>query len=164
MNQDRLQRSSEQLGRLLEARGLRVVTAESCTGGWIGKALTDIAGSSDWVEGGFISYSNRCKQQMLGVDPALLSAHGAVSEPVVKAMAIGALARTDADLSVAVSGVAGPGGGSADKPIGLVWFAWARADDEVRAEAMRFSGDREAIRLQAVAFALQGLQALVDGG
>ncbi|MCK8516460.1 nicotinamide-nucleotide amidase [Methylonatrum kenyense] len=164
MSEDRLQRSSEQLGQLLQLRGLRVVTAESCTGGWIGKALTDIAGSSAWVEGGFISYSNQCKQSMLGVDPALLQHHGAVSESVVRAMAAGALQRTGADLSIAVSGVAGPAGGSAGKPVGLVWFAWARAAGEVRAESVRFSGDREAVRLEAAIFALRGLRGWLDVG
>lgn len=164
MSQDRLRRSSEQLGRLLQARGLRVVTAESCTGGWIAKALTDIAGSSAWVEGGFVSYSNRCKQSMLGVDPALIGQHGAVSEPVVRAMAAGALARTEAELGIAVSGVAGPAGGSAEKPVGLVWFAWAQAGGAVRAESMRFSGDREAVRLEAAVYALRGLRGWLDAG
>ncbi len=162
MSSERLQRASEQLGRLLEQRSLRVITAESCTGGWISKVLTDIAGSSAWVEGGFVSYSNRCKERMLGVAPALIASHGAVSEPVVRAMAEGALAHSDADLSVAVTGVAGPDGGTRDKPVGLVWFGWAGKGYATHTASSRFSGDRDAVRLATVLYAIRGLRDLIE--
>jgi nicotinamide-nucleotide amidase len=140
-----------------------VATAESCTGGWIAKVITDLPGSSDWFGYGVVSYSNAAKQELLGVPAGLLIEHGAVSEAVVIAMAEGILRRSDADLAVAVSGVAGPSGGSADKPVGLVWFAWAVMDGQglrVKAERRQFEGDREAIRRQTVALALDGLLAL----
>jgi nicotinamide-nucleotide amidase len=147
----------------LRSSGRHVATAESCTGGWIAKVLTDLPGSSDWFGYGIVSYSNAAKQELLGVPAALLIEHGAVSEPVVMAMAEGLIQRSDADLAVAVSGVAGPGGGTADKPVGLVWFAWAVMGANgllVKAEQQQFGGDREAVRRQSVATALQGLLAL----
>ena len=148
------------VGEALLRRGARVATAESCTGGWIAKVCTDIAGSSAWFERGWVTYSNAAKQQDLGVSTALLDSHGAVSEPVVLAMALGALERSGAEFAVAVSGVAGPAGGTAAKPVGTVWTAWAWRNEgavESRAERSQFPGDREAIRRQTVVFALEGL-------
>lgn len=149
------------LADALRQRGFSVATAESCTGGLIAGACTELAGSSDWFERGFVSYSNGAKTELLGVPEALLAAHGAVSEPVARAMAEGALARAPVALSVAVTGVAGPGGGSADKPVGLVWLAWAwrGADGAVVTQALRqqFAGDRCAVRQATVGCALQGL-------
>jgi nicotinamide-nucleotide amidase len=150
-----------QLGRALLARNLRVATAESCTGGWIAKALTDIPGSSQWLEGGLVAYSNAAKSAVLGVPAALIAAHGAVSEPVVRAMAEGARARLGVALAVAVSGIAGPDGGTADKPVGTVWFAWANGR-QTTASRERFGGDREAVRRQTVALALRRLIELAD--
>lgn len=130
--------------------------AESCTGGWIAKVCTDLAGSSAWFDAGFVTYSNAAKQAMLGVSAQALQQHGAVSEAVVMEMAQGALQRSQANLSVAVSGIAGPGGGSDDKPVGTVWLAWADASG-CQAQRMLFSGDRDAVRHQTVVTALQGL-------
>jgi nicotinamide-nucleotide amidase len=145
----------------LTARGWRLATAESCTGGLIAAACTDRAGSSDWFERGFVSYSNAAKADMLGVAAALIEARGAVSEAVAIAMAQGALQHSAADLAVAVTGIAGPGGGSADKPVGTVWLAWAGRDARarvwVRAEQHRFSGDRGQVRSATVLRALTGL-------
>lgn len=152
---DLLQLSTE-LGGMLRERGLTVAMAESCTGGWIAKCMTDIAGSSEYVECGFVTYSNAAKTSLLGVRPAQIDSHGAVSEPVVRAMASGAVANSAADCAIAVSGVAGPGGGTDDKPVGLVWLAWAHAG-VITARSEVFAGDREAVRRQAVAAALQGL-------
>ncbi len=149
------------LGDALRAQGLRLVTAESCTGGLIAAACTAIAGSSDWFERGFVTYSNAAKTEMLGVDAALIAAHGAVSADVARAMAEGALVHSHADLSVAVTGVAGPGGGSKDKPVGTVWLALARKGQHANAELLRLHGDRAAIRSQTVAQALLRLQAEV---
>jgi nicotinamide-nucleotide amidase len=144
------------VGRALEARNLRVATAESCTGGWIAKALTDIPGSSQWLEGGVVAYSNAAKSALLGVPAGTIAAHGAVSEPVVRAMAEGARARFGVPLTVAVSGIAGPDGGTPDKPVGTVWFAWA-SGRETTAARERFDGDRDAVRRLSVAFALDRL-------
>ena len=138
--------------------GLRVSTAESCTGGLVAGAITSIAGSSDWFDRGFVTYSNDAKTELLGVDPALIGAHGAVSEPVAAAMAAGALAHSRADLAVAVTGIAGPGGGTPAKPVGTVCFAWVRRNGgqaSVRTE--RLSGDRAAVREASVRIALGGL-------
>jgi nicotinamide-nucleotide amidase len=145
--------------RLLE-RELKLVTAESCTGGWVAKCLTDIAGSSDWFERGFVTYSNAAKQDALGVSAETLSLHGAVSEQTVREMAAGALRHSQAQVAVAVSGIAGPAGGSADKPVGTVWVAWAWPDRRVSVQSCHFQGDREGVRRAAVLTALQGL---VDG-
>ncbi|MBS7780841.1 CinA family protein [Acidovorax sp. CCYZU-2555] len=145
-----------ELAAALLARGAQMATAESCTGGLIAGACTDIAGSSDWFERGFVSYSNQAKTEMLGVDAALIDAHGAVSETVALAMARGALAHSRAQCSVAVTGVAGPGGGSAAKPVGTVWFGWS-VDGHTDAECLRFDGDRAAVRQQTVEHALKGL-------
>jgi nicotinamide-nucleotide amidase len=148
------------LGRALLVRRARVATAESCTGGWIAKAFTDVAGSSQWFESGVVAYSNAAKDALLGVPSGLIARHGAVSEAVVRAMAEGARAQLGADLAIAVSGVAGPDGGSADKPVGTVWLAWATPRDTT-AEHRVFAGDREAVRRQSVAVAIKGLLELV---
>ncbi len=145
------------VGELIAAR-MTVATAESCTGGWIAKSLTDIAGSSEAVGYGFVSYSNAAKGDMLGVKEQTLGQAGAVSEPVVREMAAGAIAASGADIAVAVSGVAGPSGGSAEKPVGTVWFAWATRDGDTRVEVRRFDGDRDKVRSQTVILALQGLR------
>lgn len=150
----------EQARALLEAyrgAGRKIATAESCTGGLIAGALTEIAGSSDVVERGFVTYSNAAKQDMLGVKPETLAEHGAVSEAVVSEMAHGAVARSAARVSVAISGVAGPGGGTAAKPVGLVCLAWALPDGAVHTRCLRCEGGREQIRREAVAQALAGL-------
>lgn len=145
-----------QLAVELKARGQMMATAESCTGGLIAGACTDISGSSDWFERGFVTYSNAAKSELLGVPAALIAEHGAVSEPVVRAMASGALAHAHAQCSVAVTGVAGPNGGSADKPVGTVWFGWATPEG-VFSERQRFDGDRATVRQATVVHALSGL-------
>ena len=142
----------------LRAGGLMVATAESCTGGLIVGALTEIAGSSDVVDRGFVTYSNEAKTEMLGVSAALIGLHGAVSEPVARAMAEGALARSRAGVSVSVTGVAGPGGGSEDKPVGTVWFGVARRGRDTLSERMVFAGDRSAVREATVRHALELLE------
>ena len=145
------------LGEYLSANSGLLATAESCTGGGIATAVTDIAGSSGWFERGFVTYSNLAKSDMLGVLPATLAQFGAVSEEVARAMALGALAHSTATISVAVTGVAGPGGGSAEKPVGMVCFGWAGAGGEVLTVTRNFSGDRDSVRRQAVICALQGV-------
>ncbi|MEW6765567.1 MAG: CinA family protein [Pseudomonadota bacterium] len=149
------------LGTVLGERGLRLAAAESCTGGWLSKALTDVPGSSGWFDRGFITYSNAAKQDMLGVSEAILHTHGAVSEAAVRAMAEGALVNSLADISVAISGIAGPGGATPDKPVGTVWMAWARRGDIARSRHLVYSGDREAVRAQAVMTACEGLLELL---
>jgi len=146
----------EQLANALTARGWTMATAESCTGGLIAGACTDRAGSSDWFERGFVTYSNAAKTDLLGVPADLIAAHGAVSEPVARAMAAGALAHAPVQVAVAVTGVAGPSGGSADKPVGTVWLGWATPQG-VFTERQRFDGDRAAVRRATVAHALAGL-------
>lgn len=151
---------AEELGRVLAARGLMLATAESCTGGGVAQAVTEVAGASAWFDRGFVTYSNAAKMALLGVPAELIEHHGAVSEPVVRAMAAGALAASAAQLAVAVSGIAGPGGGSAAKPVGTVCFAWARRDSgepAARAATLHLAGDRAAVRSQAVVVALEGL-------
>ena len=146
-------------GALL-ASGRQLVTAESCTGGWIAKVCTDLPGSSRWFRGGVVAYSNELKAGLLGVRPETLSREGAVSEAVVREMALGALERLDGDVAVAVSGIAGPDGGTPDKPVGTVWVAWAvrdRTGTRVGADQSRFGGDRDRIRRLAVHRALSGL-------
>ena len=148
------------LAALLEARRLKLSCAESCTGGWLAKCLTDRPGSSAWFEFGFVTYGNNAKQKLLGVREATLAAHGAVSQQVAQEMASGARRVSGADLAVAITGIAGPAGGSEDKPVGTVWLAWAGPDGLLGAELRVFSGngpgDRSAIRSQAVAAALDG--------
>ena len=145
-----------QLAAALRSRAQMMATAESCTGGLIAGACTELSGSSDWFERGFVTYSNPAKREMLGVPAALIEAHGAVSEPVARAMAAGALAQARAHWSVAVTGIAGPTGGSADKPVGTVWFGWATPQG-VDTEHCHFDGDRRAVREATVAHALAGL-------
>jgi nicotinamide-nucleotide amidase len=146
------------LGELLRGRGERLVSAESCTGGLIAAACTSVAGSSDWFERGYVSYSNAAKTEVLGVSAALIDRHGAVSEEVARAMAGGALAHSHAQWAVAVTGIAGPGGATPGKPVGLVWLAWAGPEGLV-AERRQFDGDRAAVRAQTVLRALEGLLA-----
>ncbi len=148
---------AECLGALLRDQDLRVATAESCTGGWIAKCLTDVPGASRWFERGFVTYSNAAKEDLLGVDPGTLAAQGAVSEAVVREMALGAVAHSGAEVAMAVSGIAGPGGGTPDKPVGTVWLAWALPGGGTLAERACFPGDREAVRRAAVERALRGL-------
>ena len=141
-------------GAALKRRGWMLVTAESCTGGWIGEVVTMVPGSSDWYERGFITYSYIAKRELLGVKPATLETLGAVSEATVREMAAGALANSHAQVAVAVSGTAGPTGGTPEKPVGTVCLAWALTDGAVLAETQHFAGDREAVRRQAVQRAL----------
>ncbi|MFO1435122.1 MAG: nicotinamide-nucleotide amidase [Gammaproteobacteria bacterium] len=156
-----LQELAQQLGNALIKRKLKLVTAESCTGGWISKVVTDIPGSSAWFDSGYITYSNAAKQKMLDVDAKLLMQYGAVSANTVEAMATAAVGRSGAQIAVAVSGVAGPDGGSVDKPVGTVWFAFAAPGYGVISEREHFVGDREAVRRAAVRHALQRLHDLV---
>ena len=157
---DKLQALATRIAHQLEEQGRLIATAESCTGGWIAKVLTDIAGSSGWFERGLVTYSNRAKQELLGVPESLIEAHGAVSEAVVTAMARGLRERTGVDVTLAISGVAGPTGGTDEKPVGTVWFAWD--DGASRTECVQFDGDREAVRRQAVEHALHGLLEHLD--
>ena len=158
MDPGHIEELSREVLQVARARGVRIATAESCTGGLVAAALTAIAGSSDVVEGGLVTYSNAAKTRLLGVDADLIAEVGAVSEPVARAMAAGAVQRLEAALAVAVTGIAGPGGGSADKPVGLVHFASADSSGDVRHREMRF-GDigREAVRQASVRVALQML-------
>ena len=151
------------LADILLKNGWLMAAAESCTGGMIAAACTDLAGSSAWFERGFVTYSNAAKTELLGVEPALIESHGAVSEAVARAMAQGAVARSPAQVvaAVAVTGVAGPGGGSADKPVGTVWFAWATPAG-VTSEVRHFGGDRAAVRQATVAHALTRLVDLLS--
>ena len=151
-----LARIVDELAEKLAGSGLRMTSAESCTGGWIAKCCTDRPGSSDWFERGFVAYSNAAKHDSLGVDSQVLQFGGAVSEAVVLQMAVGALANSAADAAVAVTGIAGPDGGSEDRPVGTVWFGWC-VDDAVDTECRVFAGGREDVRRQTVGYALQGL-------
>lgn len=148
---------AERLGAALRARHWTVATAESCTGGLIAGAITDIAGSSEWFDRGFVTYSNEAKMEMLGVRAETLAAHGAVSEPTAREMAMGALQRSGASIAVAVTGIAGPAGGTPAKPVGLVCLAWARRGAPVEAHTEHFPGDRAAVRAATVDRALEGL-------
>ena len=145
------------VGAALRNRGESLATAESCTGGLVAAAITAIAGSSEWVDRGFVTYSNEAKRDMLSVEEATLAMHGAVSEATVLEMAVGALGFSQAEWALAISGIAGPTGGSPGKPVGTVCFAWAGPDHLLDAETCRFDGDREAVRKQAVVNALRGL-------
>ena len=147
--------------RLLASRQM-LVTAESCTGGWIAKAVTDVAGSSAWFDCGMAVYSYEAKQAMLGVNPHTLEMHGAVSRETVVEMVSGALVHSGATIAVAVTGIAGPGGGSEDKPVGTVWIAWKRRGGYAKAEVFHFDGDRDAVRRQTVASALAGLEQHIE--
>lgn len=155
-----LRNLAETLGMHLRDSHHRLVTAESCTGGWIAKAVTDIAGSSDWFDCGMAAYSYEAKQALLGVRPETLETHGAVSRETVIEMVSGALVNSGASIAVAVTGIAGPGGGSDGKPVGTVWVGWKRRGGYARAEIFHFDGDREEVRRQTVAAALRGLDAI----
>jgi len=157
MTDSELMQLSERIGLALKARGATLTTAESCTGGWVAKVITDVAGSSAWFERGFVTYSNEAKAQMIGVKPTTLEAHGAVSEPVVVEMAIGAIKAARAAYAISISGIAGPDGGSAEKPVGTVWFGFASAAGEGITRCECFAGDRESVRRQATAYALKTL-------
>ena len=164
LNDSLIEALSAELGSLLAARGWRVTAAESCTGGLVAAAITATAGSSSWFDQAFITYSNAAKVDALGVADGVLEAHGAVSEAVACAMADGARARAAADVAVAVTGIAGPGGGTAQKPVGTVCFAWATRNASVVSATRRFDGDRTAIRRASVVAALEGLIARVREG
>ncbi|MBV8032407.1 MAG: nicotinamide-nucleotide amidase [Betaproteobacteria bacterium] len=151
-----------QVGKKLKAASQSLVTAESCTGGWVAEAVTAIAGSSDWFERGFVTYSNAAKQELLGVRQATLEKHGAVSEETAREMVEGALRASHGAIALSITGVAGPTGGTAAKPVGTVCFGWARKGAAPRTETRRFSGDREAVRRQSVIHALEGVLRLLD--
>ena len=147
------------VGESLRAQRQTLVTAESCTGGWIAKTVTDIAGSSEWFDCGIVAYSYEAKQALLSVNPSTLEAHGAVSRETAIEMVSGALVHSGAGVAIAVTGIAGPGGGTRDKPVGTVWIGWKRRGGYPRAEVFRFDGDRESVRRQTVGAALTGLAA-----
>ncbi len=153
---------AQRLGQVLQDKGWQVATAESCTGGWVAEAITSVAGSSAWFGYGYVSYANEAKQQMLGVKAETLAQNGAVSEAVVIEMADGACRNASAELSVAISGIAGPDGGSPEKPVGTVWLAWSQEGQPTQAQVCHFTGDRCAIRQQAVVTALSGLLRLAE--
>ena len=156
------QAAVDALARALRTRGLRLATAESCTGGLIAAACTSVAGSSDWFERGFVTYSNAAKADMLGVPAALIGEHGAVSAEVARAMALGALQRSAAQCAVAVTGIAGPGGAVPGKPVGTVWLAVALRDVACEVQRLQLTGDRASVRHHTVTQALQALHALLD--
>jgi nicotinamide-nucleotide amidase len=171
---ERLDKLASELGQMLAEQSLTLATAESCTGGWVAKVVTDIPGSSAWFDRGFVTYGDLAKQEMLGVSAATLDAEGAVSEAVVREMALGALSRSRAQVALAISGIAGPAGGSEDKPVGTVWFAWAlhgalhrtrpggdEPRTEIRVQLLQFAGDREEVRHQSVRVALERLLELL---
>jgi nicotinamide-nucleotide amidase len=149
--------AAARLGSVLRPQGYQVTAAESCTAGGISEAITRVGGSSAWFQTGFVTYANQSKSRWLGVEEAVLETHGAVSEEVVRAMASGALSAAHADIAVAVSGIAGPDGGTADKPVGTVWFAWAMRDGTVSSGCRRLQGNRREVRAQTVLHALEGL-------
>jgi len=162
MADEKLYRLADEVGQALKMRGLMLVTAESCTGGWIAEAVTMVPGSSAWFERGFITYTYISKREMLNVSAGTLDSHGAVSEPTVREMARGALAASHAQIAVAVSGTAGPGGGTLEKPVGTVCLAWSAKNGETRSETRHFPGNREAVRRQAVEHALEGVLRLLE--
>jgi len=157
MTEDDVTRLARRLGTMCKKKGIVVTTAESCTGGGVATAITRISGSADWFERGFVTYSNTAKKEMLGVNEDTLKAHGAVSEEVAVEMAAGALGHSHADVSVSITGIAGPTGAAPGKPVGTVHFAWGVRDGPIQARRFRFEGDRVAVRLQSVYVALQGL-------
>jgi nicotinamide-nucleotide amidase len=161
MEDSTLYELAERLGAELKQRGLMIATAESCTGGWIAQAITAVPGSSEWFERGYVTYTYISKREMLGVRSETLGTHGAVSEGTVREMALGAVERSHAQVSVAVSGTAGPSGGSPGKPVGTVCFAWA-IENAVESETRHFGGDREAVRRQSVVNALMGVLKLLS--
>ncbi len=155
--QDDLTGVAQNVGSILRSHGLKLVTVESCTGGWIAQSITSVSGSSEWFECGLVTYSNEAKHEQVGVPEALIAERGAVSAPVARAMARGGLDRSLADVALSVTGIAGPGGGSEEKPVGTVFICWAARPDRVRTEQFLFDGDREAVRRQSVLEALGGL-------
>jgi len=157
MSSDSLIALATLVGARLKAKGLKLASAESCTGGWVAQAVTSVSGSSEWFDRGFVTYSNDAKRQMLDVRAETLAAHGAVSENAAREMAVGALEHSSAGVAAAVTGVAGPTGGSPEKPVGMVCFAWALSGHPAESETRRFDGDRDAVRRQSVIRALQGL-------
>lgn len=157
VSDEELHQLAAALGDRLRARNWMLATAESCTGGWVGQLLTSLPGSSQWYERGFITYANAAKTEMLGVPEATLDTYGAVSEETAAAMAAGALAHSHAQATLAISGIAGPGGGTPQKPVGLVCYGWALEDGTVMSSTCRLDGDRDEIRSRAVAAALRGL-------
>ncbi len=161
MEKDSLPVLVHKVAVLLESEGLRLSTAESCTGGWIAKLCTDLPGSSDWFECGFVTYSNKAKQEMLEVSELTLENHGAVSEVVAAEMVRGAIANSCAEVAVSVTGIAGPGGATETKPVGMVCFGWLVPDQGVKTATMHFDGDREAVRSQAAGYSLQVLLELL---
>jgi len=161
MNQQLLSSLAQELAPKLITENRVLATAESCTGGWIAKTFTDIDGSSQWFDCSIVTYSNQAKVNLLGVNPTTLDHYGAVSQPVVKEMVLGLLDRSDASIGISVSGIAGPGGGTESKPVGTVWIAWAKPGQLIEAVRFQFKGDREAVRLQAVYEALQGIKRLL---
>jgi len=150
---------AKRLGKCLQEKSMRLATAESCTGGWLAKIITDIPGSSAWFEGSVVCYSNESKHSLLAVSEVVLQEFGAVSGETVQQMSDGLFLRTRADIALSVSGIAGPGGGCEDKPVGLVWLSWGRRDKSVLTEAFNFSGDRKAVRKQSIK---QALSCLLD--
>lgn len=148
---------AEQLGRLLKANGKKIATAESCTGGWIAQVITEVSGSSAWFDRGFVTYSNAAKVQMLGVSPQTLEKYGAVSAETATEMAAGALAHSDADVAVAVTGIAGPDGGTPEKPVGTVFIAWADKNGKFKVVRKQFTGNRRQTRAQTVKSAVEGM-------
>jgi nicotinamide-nucleotide amidase len=162
VSDEELHQLAGELGEILRARDWMLATAESCTGGWVGQLVTALPGSSQWYERGFITYANAAKIEMLGVPAATIDEHGAVSEQTASAMAAGALAHSHAQAALAISGIAGPGGGTRQKPVGLVCYGWALADGTVMSSTCRLDGDREEIRSRAVAAALRGLIELIN--
>ncbi len=148
---------ANRVGEQLKSQRLVLATAESCTGGWVAQAVTSVAGSSDWFDRGFVTYSNAAKREMLGVRDETLARHGAVSEETAREMAAGALAASRAHVALAITGIAGPAGGTPQKPVGTVCFAWARRGGATEATTRHFEGDREAVRRQSVMFGLQGV-------
>ncbi len=146
-----------QLGAMLKSHGMMLATAESCTGGGVAQAVTEVAGSSTWFDRGFITYSNLSKQQMLGVSGAALAQYGAVSEAVVREMVAGALRNSTAHIALSVSGIAGPDGATPDKPVGTVWFAWGMRDGVIHAQVHHLLGNRAEVRVKSVRIALQGI-------
>lgn len=161
VSDEELHQLATELGDRLRARGWMLATAESCTGGWVGQLVTAIPGSSTWYERGFITYANAAKVEMLSVPTETLDTHGAVSEETASAMATGALKHSHAQAALAISGIAGPGGGTREKPVGLVCYGWALADGTLMSSTCRLDGDRDEIRSRAVAAALRGLIDLI---
>lgn len=162
MNDTTLQHLAQKVGLKLMQQGLMLVSVESCTGGWLGHVVTSIAGSSAWYERGFITYTTISKQEMLGVSSKAIKQHGEVSEEIAREMAHGGVSRSHAQVSVSITGIAGPGGGTVKKPVGMVCFAWVMKDSHVLSETRHFTGDREAVRRQSVSVALQGIITLLN--